>query len=407
MDFPPGEAYAKGLKAVGYHDLLGKPGFKLALHKKDERWYLYSPGLWESGFHILDVTDPTKPRHLRWVAGHPNTWTLQVQIAGQRMITSAERIAPGWGDTPGAPFDEGFHIWDLADPESPEHLGQWKTGGSGTHRNYYDGGRYVFATGLPEGYEGHILQIIDIDDPTHPVEVSRWWRKGQWKAGGETGAPQSTLLHGGAYRRGERAYLPYGGGGFVILDVSDVKKPRLVGDLPFSPPFQSFIAVHTAQPLSKRELVICNSEAIAENCNEPLGYAGIVDIKDETKPRLCSLFPLPRPPEGAPYKNFCEKGGRFGPHNQHQWQYQDILFHDENLCFLTYFNAGLRVFDISDDRLVKEIAYFVPPDPVERRGVLPKTKLVCQSEDVLVDARGFIYVTDKNHGIYVLRLDRA
>jgi hypothetical protein len=76
------------------------------------------------------------------------------------------------------------------------------------------------------------------------------------------------------------------------------------------------------------------------------------------------------------------------------------------LTFLTYFNAGLRVFDISDEKLVKEIAYFVPPDPVERRGVLPKTKLVGQSEDVLVDARGFIYVTDKNHGIYVLRLDR-
>jgi hypothetical protein len=48
----------------------------------------------------------------------------------------------------------------------------------------------------------------------------------------------------------------------------------------------------------------------------------------------------------------------------------------------------------------------VPPDPVERRGALPKTKLVGQSEDVLVDARGFIYVTDKNHGIYVLRLER-
>jgi hypothetical protein len=206
--------------------------------------------------------------------------------------------------------------------------------------------------------------------------------------------------------RGERAYLPYGGGGFVILDISDKRAPKLVADLPFSPPFQSFIAVHTALPLSKRELVIVNSEAIAENCNEPLGYAGIVDIKDETKPRLCSLFPLPKPPEGAPYKNFCEKGGRFGPHNQHQWQYQDILFHDENLTFLTYFNAGLRVFDISDEKLVKEIAYFVPPDPVERRGILPKSKLVGQSEDVLVDARGFIYVTDKNHGIYVLRLER-
>ena len=44
----------------------------------------------------------------------------------------------------------------------------------------------------------------------------------------------------------------------------------------------------------------------------------------------------------------------------------------------------------------------VPPDPTVRRGVLPK-KLVVQSEDVLVDARGYIYLTDKNHGLYVLR----
>ncbi len=71
MEFPPGKAYAKGLKAVGYHDLNGKPGFKMAIHKKGDRWYLYSPGLWDSGFHILDITDPTNPKHIRWIAGHP------------------------------------------------------------------------------------------------------------------------------------------------------------------------------------------------------------------------------------------------------------------------------------------------------------------------------------------------
>ena len=403
---PPGTSWSRNLEPIGYSDLAGRPGFKLALHRAHDRWYLYTPTLWEPGLNVVEVTDPTRPRFVRFVAGPPNTWTLQVQIAGGTMITSLEKIAPGWGGTPDAPFDEGFVIWDLADPENPQRRGQFRTGGNGTHRNYYDGGRYVYATGLPPGYEGHILQIVDIDDPEHPVEVSRWWRPGQHVAGGERGAPRSTALHGGAYVRGDRAYLHYGGGGFVILDVSDKAAPVQVGDLPFSPPFQSFIAVHTAQPLIGRELVICNSEAIAENCNEPLGYAGIVDIKDPSKPRLSSLFPLPRPPEDAPYRNFCEKGGRFGPHNQHQWQYQDILLHDENLCFLTYFNAGLRVFDISDERLVKEIAYFVPPDPVERRGVLPKTKLVGQTEDVLVDARGFIYITDKNHGLYVLRLER-
>ena len=405
-EFPPGQSFSSNLDVLGYTDLEGRPAFKLALHRAGGRWYLYTGTLWHPGFNIVEVTDPTRPRFVRFVPGPANTWTLQVQIAQGRMITSFERIAPGWGDAPGMGFAEGFLIWDLSDPEDPKRLGHFKTGGNGTHRNYYDGGCYVYATGLPQGYDGHILQIIYIDDPTHPVEISRWWREGQWVAGGEKGVPQGTMLHGGAYVRGDRAYLPYSAGGFVILDISDKQKPTLISDLPFSPPFQSFIAVHTALPLSDRELVVVNSEAIAESCDEPLGYAGIVEINDEKHPRLISLFPLPGPPKDVPYKNFCEKGGRFGPHNQHQWQYQDILLRDENLVFLTYFNAGLRVFDISDERLPREIAYFIPPDPIQRRGPLPRTKLVAQTEDVVVDARGCIYISDKNHGVYILRLKR-
>jgi hypothetical protein len=60
------------------------------------------------------------------------------------------------------------------------------------------------------------------------------------------------------------------------------------------------------------------------------------------------------------------------------------------------------VYDLSDPLLPKEIAHYIPPDPKERRGMLPKT-LVTQSEDILVDKRGFSYVTDKNHGLHILR----
>jgi hypothetical protein len=73
---------------------------------------------------------------------------------------------------------------------------------------------------------------------------------------------------------------------------------------------------------------------------------------------------------------------------------------------MTWFNAGLRIFDISDHLLPKEVGYFVPPVPTERRGLLPK-KLVPQSEDVIVDARGYIYVSDKNHGVYILKASDA
>jgi len=71
--------------------------------------------------------------------------------------------------------------------------------------------------------------------------------------------------------------------------------------------------------------------------------------------------------------------------------------------YVTYFNAGLRVYDIQEERAPKEVGWFLPPDPQVRRGPLPKTGLVTQSEDVVVDARGNIFVSDKNHGVYILR----
>jgi len=402
-NFPPGEAWQKNIHAIGYTDVQERPAFKMALHEVGDKYYLYVAHFWHSGWSIIDVTDAANPRFIRFIPGPPNTWTLQVQIADGKMITSMERIMDGWGGDPNAPFGEGILIWDLADPENPVQLGHYKTGGKGTHRNYYDGGRYVHATALPEGYDGHIYQIVDIDDPANPREVSRWWQKGQWVAGGESGVPFGTLLHGGAYVKGERAYLPYSAGGFVILDISDVTAPKLVSDLPFSPPFQAFICVHTSVPLTKRPLVIVNSEAIEEQGNEPLGYVGIVDVSNETSPRLISLFPQPEPPEGMGVSNFFQRPGRFGPHNQHQPQFQDVLFQGEDLCFVTYFNAGLRIYDISDERKPVEVGYFIAPDPLVRRGPLPATGLVTQSEDVLVDCRGNIFVTDKNHGIYTLR----
>jgi hypothetical protein len=69
------------------------------------------------------------------------------------MITSIEAMdMPGTKTTNDKSFeDEGFIIWNLANPEDPKRLGEFKTGGRGTHRDYYAGGRYVYATGPPKG----------------------------------------------------------------------------------------------------------------------------------------------------------------------------------------------------------------------------------------------------------------
>jgi hypothetical protein len=170
-----------------------------------------------------------------------------------------------------------------------------------------------------------------------------------------------------------------------------------------SPPFASSIGVHTVIPVPERKIAFINSEAIQEDCKEPLQNASIVDISDPAKPRLMALFPLPLPPADWPIKSFCERGGRFGPHNQNTLLHNPFVQPQGNLVYLTYFNAGLRIYDVSTATAPREVGYFLPPDPRRRYGTFPKGKLVAQSEDVLVDTRGFIYVTHKNQGLWILK----
>ena len=49
-----------------------------------------------------------------------------------------------------------------------------------------------------------------------------------------------------------------------------------------------------------------------------------------------------------------------------------------------------------------ESGWLIPPDPTANAGPLPKD-VVAQTEDVLVDRRGHIYIIDKNWGMRVLR----
>jgi hypothetical protein len=420
------EPFADNVEYVGYDDLEGRSGFKLALHEVDERFYLYVAALWHSGWSIVEVTDPRAPRFVRWIPGPPNTWTIQVQVAEGRMITSLEHIPSGWGGDADTPPQEGFLIWDLADPEDPQQLGHWRSGAAGTHRNYYDGGRYVHATTTLPGFDGHVYGVVDIDDPTAPQLIGRWWWPGQNVAGGEQfsdrdaakrtrnrpyllapGKPHPAVsLHGGPYPVGDRVYAPWMRAGLVILDVEDLEAPQLVGSLDVSPPLGSTIAMHSAIPLPDRQLVIVNSEALNERCAEPLNYAGLVDVSDDSDPVLISLFPTPEVPAGYPHPTFCEKGGRFGPHNQHQPQGQPVLAPVGDLVYLTYFNAGLQIFDIAKPTAPRIVGHYIPVDPVERRGVLP-TELVTQVEDVLVDRRGYAYFSEKNSGVTIVRYTGA
>jgi hypothetical protein len=392
---------ARNVRLVGYHDLQDKPGFKLGMQRVKDRWYLYVAHLWCSGWSVLDVTNPANPELLRFWEGPPNTWTIQLQVADGKLITGLERIAPNWGGDPHGPrHQDGFYIWDVREPAEPKLLGHWQTGGDGCHRNYYDGGRYVHAAAHLPGFNKRQYVCVDIADPQQPAMAGQWWFPGQHEAAGEQFAEadkrKHVQLHGGAYVEGGYAYCPWEGAGLIILDVQDVNRPKLAGHLPIDPPFSNMIPTHTALPLPERQLVVINGESIRERCDEPLVMAGIVDVRDVSQPRLISILPLPDPVE-----DFHAKGGRFGPHNQHQPQHQDCLQPIGDYIYLTYFNAGLQIFDISNPLRPVSAGYYIPDTPPKRLGLLPRD-LVIQAEDVIVDRRGCIFMTEKNSGLYVM-----
>ena len=395
---------ASNMAPLGYTEMQNRRGaFKMAIKKVNGRWYLYLSHLWHHGWSIVDVTDPRDPKYLKTVPGPGNTWTIQVTLADNILITALQKSSVLWGADPNKPNDEGVLIWDIADPENPRQLSHWKTGASGTHRNSYPGGKYAYLSAGMPGYSGNILVILDVSDPAQPKEAGRWWMPGQ-KAGEPKGeGPEG--FHGPANISPDGKLATMGYAPAVInLDISDVGNPKLVGKLTFSPPFLAAGAqsLHTVLPLWDRSLLFASSEASAERCNETLNFAGLLDNRNPGRPRLISLFPLPAPPSGAPYKNFCEKGGRFGPHNVNQEIHLPDVEKPGNLIYLTYFNAGLRVYDIKDPITPVETGWFIPPNPVSNAGPLPKD-VVTQTEDVLVDTRGNIYLTDKNWGLWVVR----
>jgi hypothetical protein len=423
--FPPA-AQALNVKQIGFLGLDeccgGAPTLggerrsygKIAIKRTaDDRWYLYTADMLERAMSIVEVTDPTKPRYVKFFEFGLDTraTSLQVTLHDNLLLTSLSSRTPEKDPFP------AVLLWDISDPENPKQLGSWIGGNVGSHRNSYPGGKYAYLSTSYPGFEGNILVILDVSDPLHPREVGKWWQTGQ-----KEGEPNLQLaepdpskpawmlprdFHGplNVSPDGKSASLGYTPD-VVNLDLSDPANPRLVGRLHITSPFASvgMQSVHTVLPYWDRKLLFVSSEAQKAHCaDDGLQFAGMIDNADPKHPKLISVFPTPVPPANASYKNFCDKGGRFGPHNTSQEIHNPAIQQPGNLIYIAWFNAGLRVFDISDARLPREVGYFMPPERPDVPGTKSPTSDVNTSQELAVDSRGNIFMNDDKWGMFVLR----
>jgi hypothetical protein len=374
------------IELLGHTDLNGK-GDGMQIMQKGDIVYVGHMGYTGVGTSIVDVSNPRDPQVVRQIPIPENTHSHKVQLAGDILLVNHEQQLRG-----AEPYSAGLAVYDVSTPSDPKQIGFMPLKGQGVHRMWWTGDRYAYFSAREEGYIGRFLMTADMSDPENPRIASRWWYPGQWAAGGEKferdDRPPPRAHH--VIVKGNRAYGGYGDAGLVVFAVDDGNL-ELISQITWYDEIGGQPHTHTALPLLSHNVLLVTDEALKEYCQEAKKDVRVFDISNEQAPTLLSKFPVPQ-------GDFCERGGRFGPHNLHE--NRPGTFISEDIVFLTYFNAGLRVYDVHDPANPREIAAFVPEAGAGQKAI--------QINDVYVNESGLIFVTDRlAGGLYILRLTDA
>jgi hypothetical protein len=395
-----------GLRLIG-HDLLqgyGGVGEGMSLQKaRDGRRILW---LAHEGppknFTAVEVTDPRRPKVVTQTdLPHGRVRSNSLETVGDVMAVAHQTVDPG-----GQPA--GIEFWDISTPEKPKSISFFDCSGPhsrGVHQVWFVDGAYIHcASGAADFAPRHdnddqFYRIIDVRKPSTPREVGRWWYPGT-RDGDEAPAPQRLKLNAG-YRahntnvfpeRADRAYIGYIDGGAFILDISDMSSPKAVSHWSPHPPYPGF--THTVLPLFSRDLLVIADECVKDGGADWPKLTWVVDARKEDNLVPISTLPMP------PVDDFGRRGGRYGSHNLHENRPGETSFKSDNLIFATFFNGGVRAFDLANPLQPKEVAAYVPAAPQgSRTGTI-------QINDVFVDENAIVYAVDRHAGgLYILELD--
>lgn len=404
--------YARNVQFLGHTDQAGRSdGLQIMVHKG----HAIVAHMFSNGFSSINVRDPRNPVPVQYTPAPPGTWNLHIQAADDLLlvVNAANLFATDafadesnyYGKSVGEVFANrpvdyaaGMRVFDISDPAAPREIGFMPVDGVGLHRIWYTGGRWAYASALLRGFTDYMFVTIDLADPTKPQIVGEWWIPGQNLAAGESPSWDQARWRYGLHHAVIADDLAFGAwrdGGLTILDVANKAKPELVVHHNWSPPFEG--GTHSPLPLLDRDLLVVADEGIADNAEDGIKRTWIFDVRDRANPISIATLPIPNDTD------YVAKGGHFGPHNIHE--NRPGSFQSSDLIFMTYQNAGLRAYDISDAFEPKEVGAWVPPAPEKMYDVRPNRPQVIQSADVFVDPNGIMYMTDYNAGLYILQYD--
>ncbi len=392
----PAVQSSSNMQIIGHSDLngAGKGGEGLALRQyPDGRRVLFLAH--ESApmcVSIVDVTKPEDPKVIVQIpVSAPHLRCNSLGLSGTTLTVAHQADKQG---QPGA----GMLVFDVSDPAHPIQEAYFDTSGPhsrGVHYLWFADGHYAYlSTGAKDftpknQLDDQFFMIVDLSDPKHPHETGRWWLAGTRVGDKATPPPRVTMDSGVRMHtpivQGDRAYVGWIDGGWVILDISDKMHPKLVVHRSWQSQDVGF--AHTVLPILSRGLAVQTEEAIGNNCKDWPKRDWVWDISNETHPVVLSAMPPP-----ADFAALCKQGGRFGAHNIAQNRPDTTARTLTKTVVGSFFNGGVRAYSIANPHAPQEIGFLVDAPP---KGNATHS---IQINDVYVDENGLIYANDRLSG---------
>jgi hypothetical protein len=324
------------------------------------------------GTVIVDVADPHRPN----AVGYINTVTMR--DPWESLHVNKKRKLLGGGESEnGTGIGGGFEVYDASDCRHPLLKSSIELPNSHGHAgNFSQDGLTFYETNGFRGVGG-IMPMVDVSDPADARWLLNWQFNGNGRAhdtntnadGTREYSPQPGFLTAPV---GSSSFGPEG---LVILDVSDVKnrlsnpQVRIVSTLFWQDGGQAQQALPVT--IKGKPYLIFTQElgsagagasgrafACAQNL-PPFGFTKIIDISDEKNPREVAKLMLEVHDPANCATTLQEALNPVFVYDSHYCNVDDPR--DAKVLACSYFEAGLRVFDIHDPFHPREIAYFKAP----------------------------------------------
>lgn len=231
----------------------------------------------------------------------------------------------------------GLQIIDLADLPNSATLAATYTGFSTSHNIFIDEDNALL---YAEGNAVAPVRVLDISDPLNPVQVSTF----------------GIECHD-IFARNNIAYIAEGNSGSIgVYDLNNPANPSLIARFPI--PAAGY--VHNCWLSDDNQYLITTEETNGKTVK-------LWDISDLNNPTITSQY---LGPNGLAHNAFIKR----------------------NYAYVSHYEAGLRILDISDPNNMVEVGYYDTPDAW---GTYP------------FFASGKVLISDINSGLYVVFFEGA